>query len=172
MNETIETALAGYRNYDEYVSSFMDNVPFRGKPLTEWEKEVQLPSVSEHSDVAELRAANASFVNILRIVNSNLAYAKASLKSCEAHYESAMMSAKKSIIEEFEQSGGKRLPSIETLNSMAMERCKVKYIALTIAESFVDYWHVQNEKIRIFDSRLSGLGYLVSLEERYSTRGQ
>lgn len=172
MSETIETAMIGYRNYDEYVSSFMDNVPFRGKSLSEWEAEVQLPTINEHSDTADLRAANTKFIEILRIVNSNYAYAKAAYKTCEVHYQAAMLASKKEIMERFESQEIKRRPSIEALNSMAMEECKTKYIAMNIAESFLDYWHIQNEKIKIFDSRLGGLGYLVSLEERYSTRGQ
>lgn len=169
MSDITDTAFLGVPNYDMYVESAFNSMQFRGKTLEEWEHIIDLPYLRDDLDSKELLRYNQSFIGCSRIIMNNLSYAKSSLKACEMHHESEILSAKVSITNELrEKNPGGRLPSIDNINSMAENKCIESLIAKNIAEIFLNFWQSQYDKIKIIDSRLSGIGYLFGLEAKAS----
>lgn len=169
MSDITATAFLGVPNFDMYVKSAFDSIEFRGKTLEEWEYIVDLPDLKEGLDSKQLLQYNQVFIDCSRIIMNNLSYAKSSLKACEMHHESEVLSAKINITNELrEKNPGGRLPSIDNINSMAENKCIESLIAKNIAEIFLNFWQSQYDKIKIIDSRLSGIGYLFGLEAKAS----
>lgn len=169
--DILETVVVGYHNYDEYASSFIDNAVFRGKTLKEWESIIDLPDISSVSNIEDLKKANIKYVEMMRIILSNLAYAKSTLKACQMHYESKLLNAKNDILNQYKEDyPGKRIPGADTINNMAVNSCQAEFVAMGISEAFLDFWNIHHDKIKYFDSRLSSLGYILSTEEKYQFR--
>ena len=169
--DLLETTVIGYHSYEEYADSFVQNIKFRGKTLSEWEEEIELPSIGQDCDLHELKEANAIYIVVLKKVINNLAYAKTTLKACEMHYKSKINTVSNSIMDRWVQDNpGKRVMGADTLKSLATKECQSEYVALNIAESFVEFWQTQNEKLKLFDSRLSGIGYITALEDKHQHR--
>lgn len=167
MNDIASTAFSGLPNFTLYTQTVFEDMEFRGKTINEWTEEIDLPPLSDKMDHQELMSYNKRFVDVTRIIMNNLSYAKASYKGCEMHHESEIISTKNSIISEIkEKNPGGRLPSIDNINSMAENRCIESLIAKNIAEIFLSFWQSQYDKIKIIDSRLSGIGYLHGLEAK------
>lgn len=167
----IDTAVIGYHNYDEYASSFMSTAKFRGKTLAEWEVEIELPNLNDIANIEDLKKANVKYVEMMRVILSNLAYAKTTLKACQMHYEARLSAAKNDMLEQYKKENpGKRIPGSDTILGLSIKTCQPEFIAVNIAEAFLDFWNVHHDKIRYFDSRLSSLGYILSTEEKYQFR--
>lgn len=167
MSDISETAIIGLPNYDLYVDAAFSAMKFKGKTLNEWEGLIDIPFIDEHLSHDELKELNFKFINVSRLILSNLAFARTSLKACEMHYESKLTQAKISIRDDLrEKHPGARMPSIDMINSMAENSCIEAAVAKNIAEMFLSYWQTQYDKIRIVDSRLQGLGYLYGLEAK------
>lgn len=169
MSDITSTAFLGIPNFDMYVDSAFNSMEFRGKTLSEWELIVDLPDLDDKFDSKELVQYNKMFIQVSRTIMNNLSYSKSSLKACEMHHESEVLSAKIQITNELkEKNPGGRLPSIDNINSMAENKCIESLIAKNIAEIFLNFWQSHYDKIKIIDSRLSGLGYLFGLEAKAS----
>ena len=103
------------------------------------------------------------------IIMNNLAYAKSSLKACEMHYEVQISHAKIKFVNEYkEKHSSSRLPSAEIINNIVNNSCAESYVAKNLAEIFLAFWQSQYDKVKIIDSRLSGLGYLIGIESKNS----
>ena len=137
--DLLETTVIGYHSYEEYADSFVQNIRFRGKTLSEWEEEIELPNISHDCDLHELKEANAIYITVLKKVVNNLAYARTTLKACETHYKSKVNTVSNSIMEKWTQDNpGTRVMGADTLKSLATKESQAEYVALNIAESFVD----------------------------------
>lgn len=167
MSDISETAMSGIPNYDMYVSAAFDAMEFRGKTLSQWEEEISFADLDEHIDFIELKKINYDFVNKSKIIMNNLSYAKTALKGCEMQYEAQLGATKVRLLQEFKETNpNARAPSIDALSTRAQTICIESLIAKEIAEMFLLFWQSQYDKIKIIDSRLSGIGYLIGLEVR------
>lgn len=168
-----DTALEGYPDYDSVTSDFMSHAKFRGRSLTEWESLLELPQINETDGLDELKTSNIEFLRICRLIINNYSYAKSSFKSCEMHYERNLALKRAEVIQEFQDTNaGKRIPGNDTINQLASFRCNKEYIAMNIAEIFLNFWESQKEKIKFYDSRLSSLGYIIAIENKYQFQYQ
>ena len=171
MSDILGTLSIGYSSYDEYANSFMKNALFKGKTLEDWEKEIELPALNESSNIEDLRLANIKYIEMLRLIVSNLSYAKSTLKVCEMHYERKMQQVRIEILEQYkDENPGKRVPGVDTINNVAQNQCMQEWISMGIAEAFLLFWQTQHDKIKYFDSRLTNLGFILNTEEKYQFR--
>ena len=169
MSSISESAYIGVPNYDLFVSDTYEGLTFRDKTLSEWESIVEFGTLDETMDSHDLKAYNYSYMEKTMIIMNNLAYAKSSLKACEMHYEVQISHAKIKFVNEYkEKHSSSRLPSAEIINNIVNNSCAESYIAKNLAEIFLAFWQSQYDKVKIIDSRLSGLGYLIGIESKNS----
>lgn len=166
-SDVCDTALIGYFSFDSFTDSFFSNVCFRNKTLKDWEKEIELPDISDNPDFEDLKRINKRYVDILKIIVNNLSYAKMAYKSCNMHYTRKLNEAREAIIEDYKISSS-RIPGSETIDKLASRKCEEEFVAMEIAESFLVFWESQYNKLKLADNRITNLGYLFSQENRHS----
>lgn len=172
MSDISDSAILGIPNYDMYVSTAFHSMQFRGKTLSVWESELMFPDISDDIDFISLKQYNADFVNKTKVIMNNLSFAKVALKGCDMQYEMQIGAAKAVIMDKLrEKNPSGRLPSMDSISSMAERRCVEARVAKEIAEMFLAFWQSQYDKAKIIDSRLAGIGYLYGLEVKNTHYG-
>lgn len=162
-----EIELAGFSNYSSSSFIAFESIDFRGKTLKEWEELLFMPEIPESINAVDLRIYNSKFTHNLQVVMNNLAHAKSCYKMSEMRYKKDFLLAKSNIIADFKSKNPSSRPmSVDTLETKASEVCIDSYVSMEIAEMFLLFWQSQYDKLKLIDSRLSGIGYLIGLEAR------
>jgi len=167
INEAIVSNIPTYERITFMVNS---SLLFYGSTIEEWITQTQLPVFKDDFSIDELESFSAEFINKSDLIMTNLGRARASFGFAKLQYSRRMSQAKDAILEDRREQS-QRAPGMELLDSLARNLSLDAYSTLKIAEIMLDFWKGTHEKLRLIDSRLTGIGILKNVESRYAVRG-
>ena len=129
-----------------------NSIAFRGKNLDAWTKEIRMTLLHDKMSYAEIQAYNYEFVRVNEIIMNNLAYAK-------AYY--ALKLAQNRMIATINADKTKKMLGADSLERFASLECATESMALQMASLFYEYWKTQCDKMKMLDSRLQNINYMV-----------
>ena len=110
---------------------------------------------------AEIQAYNYEFVRVNEIIMNNLAYAKAYYEMSIGQYNNALKLAQNRMIATINADKTKKMLGADSLERFASLECATESMALQMASLFYEYWKTQCDKMKMLDSRLQNINYMV-----------
>lgn len=158
--ELDENLLGDSVEYESWLINIESSITFRGKNLSSWTEELNIPTLSIDSELSiqELELLNQRLINLISIVMDNLALSRAAANGAKLNYELGVINQKRILCDIAEQEG-RRIPSKDTLNDLASERCSQLFRQLGRSELVFEYWNTQSYKLKNLDSRITSLSF-------------
>jgi hypothetical protein len=97
-NVPTSTSNAISSSYESLIDVVENKIPFKGKSISQWTKELVLPMIPDPLERDDLLKLNQRAVQLCEIVYTNLAIAKANYISAKASY-SKKINLKKNLLE-------------------------------------------------------------------------
>lgn len=163
VSNSVLAVAEGIPFYDIYTECSFRGLMFHNKTVEEWLEEVKLPEIPEESSFIELEEFNSKYMALTELVMRNHSISKVGFNYAILHYKKAL-SAEVSRLSVSYTSQNKRLPSRESLESMAKNNIIDVYTAYKISALFVELWESQFEKIKLASYRLSAMNHIKALE--------
>ena len=144
--------------FENWVLTMGSSLIFKGNSLDDWNKELQIPTVSSSSELSlsEVEVLNGKALSLIEVVMSNLSIAKSSFFAAKAAHEINMIKTRRSIIESCELANS-RIPSNENLEKQCSLTCLKTYKILMMSEIVFEFWNIQSFKLNRFNERLTSI---------------
>lgn len=166
-NVSTSTSNAISSSYENLIDVVENKIPFKGKSISQWTKELVLPMIPDPLERDDLLKLNQRAVQLCEIVYTNLAIAKANYISAKASYSKKINLQKESIRDQIE-ADNKKKPSDAIIENRAVNICTAEASAVTMAEFFHAFWQTNVDKVSAFNARLTSLNISKHNEEKYT----
>ncbi len=160
--------------YEQIMHVVETKIPFKGKTLSQWSAEIQLPYLNENMTLHQLEEFNRLYVNNSYTIMDGLASARAGMHYTKNHMEISILREKKRIERSIYEWNAvatntpkRKIPAKDTLNDRAMEKNAQAISAHRVAEVFYDFWKTHHEKMKIIGDRLTGMNILKNVESKF-----
>jgi len=168
IDNLLDIVIEGMPTYDRTSFIANNSIKFKEKTLDEWSLDLSFPDLQNDLTLDELEVYNSFFVKKSDIIMINLASANSSKDLSRLSYARAAMNAKQQILDE-RISSGARAPGAEILDNMARTIAINEYSSYKISCMLYEFWKIQYDKLKLIDSRLTGMNILRNVESKYAS---
>lgn len=146
-------------DFEVHVLNLESSIVFKGKTLSQWNKELAIPTVSTDQDIslAQLEMLHLKALNTIETVMSNLSIARSAYIAAKSNHEANMIRNHKSTREELESTG--KRPTNDFVQKVCEERCLKTFKIYSMSDLIFSFWNTQSYKLNQFNERLTSLNY-------------
>ena len=176
MNEELNKSVfdLSQDSYNELFESFEKKMLFKGYTIEEWVLALNLKDLREDFSLIELEKYTLRISKLTDIIVTNYALASSNYNGLKRSAERSMLVAKQQILNEIEVYNSfeatpttkKRIPSADTLETLAYNKTLDLQLNLAISEVFYNFWKIQYDKIYLLNQRVTSLNVLKNIESK------
>lgn len=159
--------LENYDDYESFNDYAIDTITYKSKTLDDWSDQLLMPEYDLQS-LDQVEQYNQKAIRMTELVATHTSLTKSAYYLAKASFTQKLHTEKMNVSDESSKEVGKRLPSADTLERLAMDRSLKEWRIMVKAEIIFEFWNTHSFKMNAINSRLTSLNILKSIESKTS----